>query len=87
MPLDNLRKRYCPISEGCKKRGDVIGENNLSEVNSVDLANNLTRFHNTVFKVGDIVCMKHYMQYYDRCCRNKFESNQSNNQIAIEATM
>ena len=81
MPLDNLRKRFCPVSDGCKNRGDVIGKNNLIEIASLDLETNLTRFHKTVIKIGDIICMKHYMQYYNQCCRNKSESNRLNNEM------
>ncbi|RNA31557.1 ATP-dependent DNA helicase PIF1 [Brachionus plicatilis] len=45
MPLDNLSKRFCPILEGCRRRGDIIGKK---------------------VQVGDIMCRKHYMRYYDR---------------------
>ena len=81
MPLTNLRYRYCPISEGCKRRGDSIGKTNLREIKTECLANDLTTHFHTIFKVGDIICTKHYKQFYDKDNRkNKFELNQPKNE-------
>ncbi|RMZ95126.1 vacuolar sorting-associated 13c [Brachionus plicatilis] len=55
MPLNNLSKRFCPILEGCRRRGDIIGKKRLSEIITVELANELTCFYGTQVHVGDIM--------------------------------
>ncbi|CAF0965203.1 unnamed protein product, partial [Brachionus calyciflorus] len=82
----NLRKRLCPISEGCRERGDLIGKKNSNEVSSDELANNLSIFFKTAIKVGDIICMKHYMQYYVNRCPKKLVLNKSNSESFLTSS-
>ncbi|CAF0993429.1 unnamed protein product [Brachionus calyciflorus] len=71
----------------CKKKLDLIGRRNLYEITTVYLSANLSRFHNTVFNVGDIICNKHYLQYYNKCCHNKDDLSQSTDLSTTDVIM
>jgi len=68
--LDKLKERFCPIPEGCRRRGDIIGKNKLNEIKTIDLANELTLYFVRKIVVRDIICTKHYIIFYKKRDQN-----------------
>ncbi|CAF1047704.1 unnamed protein product [Brachionus calyciflorus] len=71
MSVVTLRERFCPIPNGCVKRGDKLGKNKIKEVSKLESAEALTKFFGKKIVVGDIICTMHYFQYYNKCVRNQ----------------
>lgn len=87
MPLDKLSKRFCPILTGCKRRGDLIGKKNLKEIKTIESAKELTCFFKQKFEVGDIICMKHYMKYYNNTSSFNTTSDPNRSQYEEENSL
>ncbi|RNA11028.1 hypothetical protein BpHYR1_007891 [Brachionus plicatilis] len=84
--LENLRERFCPIPEGCRRRGDIIGKNNVKEIKNFELANNLTVYFNQKIAVGDLMCKKHFMLFYKRQTQNNVNetsNSEENNSSSV----
>ncbi|CAF1052181.1 unnamed protein product [Brachionus calyciflorus] len=75
--LDKLKERFCPIPEGCRRRGDIIGKNKLKEIKTIDLANELTLFFDRKILRGYIKYNNYSSVIQDENLNVEFENEQT----------